>query len=227
MTGEILVKAAKLVKTFYADGIETRVLKGVDLSLRRGDRTALLGPSGSGKTTLLTILGTLMPATSGHLTMLSEDLTLANDSQLTEFRNRHIGFVFQFHHLLPDFTALENVIFPTAVKNGRETEAVRDRGRALLSRVGLGGRTDFQSTKLSGGEKQRVAIARALMNQPELVLADEPTGNLDRESALQVLDLIAAINREERTTFLISTHDERVAATCERRINVLDGRVVG
>jgi lipoprotein-releasing system ATP-binding protein len=159
--------------------------------------------------------------------MLGVDLAAASDRDLTEFRNRHIGFVFQFHNLLPDFTALENVVFPTAVREGRETAAARARGRSLLDRMGLSDRIDFPTTKLSGGQKQRVAVARALMNRPELVLADEPTGNLDRVSAIQVMELIGEINREEGTTFLISTHDEKIATTCRRQIVVGDGLVTG
>jgi lipoprotein-releasing system ATP-binding protein len=219
-----LVDVRDLVKTYGEGEAETRVLKGLDLELETGELAALLGPSGSGKSTLLTILGTLMQPTSGQHVMLGEDLTRASDRDLTEFRNRHIGFVFQFHHLLPDFTALENVIFPSAVLAGRETAQARARGRELLARVGLEHRMDYLATKLSGGQKQRVAIARALMNQPELVLADEPTGNLDRESATQVMDLIGEINGNEKTTFLISTHDEKIAETCRRQIRVLDGR---
>lgn len=221
-----LVEIRDLVKTYGEGEAETRVLKGLDMVLVEGDLAALLGPSGSGKSTLLTILGTLMQPTSGTHMMLGEDLTRARDAALTEFRNRHIGFVFQFHHLLPDFTALENVIFPTAISQGRETGAARQRGAELLDRVGLGHRMDFRATALSGGQKQRVAIARALMNQPELVLADEPTGNLDRESASQVMDLIAEINSQEKTTFLISTHDEKIAAACRRQIKVVDGKTV-
>jgi len=220
-----LLSVRDLVKTYGEGEAETRVLKGVNLQLETGELSALLGPSGSGKSTLLTILGTLMQPTSGQHEMLGEDLTRASDRDLTEFRNRHIGFVFQFHHLLPDFTALENVIFPAAVHAGRETAAARQRGRELLVRVGLESRMDFLATKLSGGQKQRVAIARALMNQPELVLADEPTGNLDRESATQVMELIREINENEQTTFLISTHDEKIADLCRRRIRVVDGRV--
>ncbi|WP_173087782.1 ABC transporter ATP-binding protein [Devosia sp. 1635] len=220
-----LLEVRDLVKTYGEGEAATRVLKGVNLQLETGELSALLGPSGSGKSTLLTILGTLMQPTSGQHEMLGEDLTSASDRDLTEFRNRHIGFVFQFHHLLPDFTALENVIFPAAVQAGRETVAARQRGRDLLVRVGLESRMDFLATKLSGGQKQRVAIARALMNQPELVLADEPTGNLDRESAMQVMELIREINEKEQTTFLISTHDENIADLCKRRIRVLDGRV--
>ena len=216
-----------LVKTFGAGEAETRVLRGLSLHMETGELAALLGPSGSGKSTLLTILGTLMQPTSGSHTMLGVDLTAANDRALTDFRNQHIGFVFQFHNLLPDFTALENVIFPTAVREGRETTAARARGRDLLSRMGLADRVDFPSANLSGGQKQRVAVARALMNSPELVLADEPTGNLDRASAVQVMDLIGQINRDEGTTFLISTHDEKIAATCRRQIVVGDGVVTG
>jgi lipoprotein-releasing system ATP-binding protein len=218
-----LLEVRDLVKTYGEGEAETRVLKGLNLTMETGELSALLGPSGSGKSTLLTILGTLMKPSSGQHVMLGEDLAAAGDRELTEFRNRHIGFVFQFHHLLPDFTALENVIFPSAVQAGRETEASRERGRELLVRVGLEHRMDFLATKLSGGQKQRVAIARALMNRPELVLADEPTGNLDRESAAQVMDLIKEINRNEQTSFLISTHDEKIAETCRRQIRVVDG----
>ncbi len=221
-----LVEVRDLVKTYGEGEAETRVLKHLDMDLQEGDLAALLGPSGSGKSTLLTILGTLMQPTSGEHVMLGEDLTRANDAALTEFRNRHIGFVFQFHHLLPDFTALENVVFPTAISEGRETAVARRRGEELLERVGLAERMDFRATQLSGGQKQRVAIARALMNRPELVLADEPTGNLDRESAGQVMELIAEINAQEKTTFLISTHDEKIAAACRRQIKVVDGKTV-
>jgi len=222
-----LLEITDLVKTFGTGDVATRVLRGLSLTLEEGELAALLGPSGSGKSTLLTILGTLMKPTSGHYTMLGHDLIAADDKELTAFRNRHIGFVFQFHNLLPDFTALENVVFPTAVRDGRETPAARARGRDLLERMGLANRITFPTAKLSGGQKQRVAVARALMNGPELVLADEPTGNLDSASAMQVMELIAQINREEGTTFLISTHDEKIAALCRRQIVVGDGVVTG
>ena len=222
-----LLQVRDLVKTFGMGEAETRVLRGLNLAMQTGELAALLGPSGSGKSTLLTILGTLMHPTSGSHTMLGVDLTTASDRELTEFRNLHIGFVFQFHNLLPDFTALENVLFPTAVREGRETASARTRGQELLVRMGLAERIHFPTANLSGGQKQRVAVARALMNRPDLVLADEPTGNLDRASAQQVMDLIAEINREEGTTFLISTHDEKIAATCARQIVVGDGRVTG
>ena len=222
-----LLQVTDLVKTFGQGEAATRVLRGLSLTLEAGEMAALLGPSGSGKSTLLTILGTLMKPTAGSHVMLGVDLVAADDAALTTFRNLHIGFVFQFHNLLPDFTALENVVFPTAVREGRETPAARARGRELLTRMGLGARIDFPSANLSGGQKQRVAVARALMNRPELVLADEPTGNLDRSSAMQVMDLIAEINRDEGTTFLISTHDEKIASLCRRQIVVGDGAVTG
>jgi lipoprotein-releasing system ATP-binding protein len=222
-----LLQVSDLVKTFGTGEAETRVLRGLSMTLEAGEMAALLGPSGSGKSTLLTILGTLMKPSSGRYTMLGQDLVAADDRALTTFRNRHIGFVFQFHNLLPDFTALENVVFPTAVREGRETPAARARGRELLVRMGLEARVDFPSANLSGGQKQRVAVARALMNRPDLVLADEPTGNLDRASAMQVMDLIAEINRDEGTTFLISTHDEKIASLCRRQIVVGDGVVTG
>ncbi|MGY6633199.1 MAG: ABC transporter ATP-binding protein [Alkalilacustris sp.] len=222
-----LLQVRDLVKTFGQGEAATCVLRGLSLALEAGEMAALLGPSGSGKSTLLTILGTLMKPTSGSHVMLGQNLVAADDRALTEFRNLHIGFVFQFHNLLPDFTALENVVFPTAVREGRETPAAQARGRELLTRMGLGERVDFPSSNLSGGQKQRVAVARALMNRPELVLADEPTGNLDRASAMQVMELIAEINRDEGTTFLISTHDEKIASLCRRQIVVGDGLVTG
>lgn len=222
-----LLETCDLFKTYGAGDTATRVLRGLSLHLDQGELAALLGPSGSGKSTLLTILGTLMKPTSGSYTMLGQDMIAANDAELTEFRNAHIGFVFQFHNLLPDFTALENVVFPSAVRAGRETHAARARGRDLLKRMGLADRIDYPTANLSGGQKQRVAVARALMNSPELVLADEPTGNLDRASATQVMELLSEINREEGTTFLISTHDEKIAAACQRQIVVVDGIVTG
>lgn len=223
----VLLEVHDLVKTFGTAENATPVLKNLNLTLQTGEMAALLGASGSGKSTLLTILGTLMRPTSGVHVMLGIDLNTAADAALTAFRNLHIGFVFQFHNLLPDFTALENVIFPTALRDGRETEAARTRGRELLVRVGLQDRIDFPVPNLSGGQKQRVAVARALMNQPELVLADEPTGNLDTVSAGQVMELIAEINREEGTTFLISTHDAKIAALCRRQISIQNGVASG
>lgn len=218
-----LLQLTEITKEFGDGENVTKVLKGLDLTLPEGALTALLGPSGSGKSTLLSILGTLMRPSGGSYKMLDHDLTQAREAELSEFRNRHIGFVFQFHHLLPDLTALENVVFPAALHHGRERRADLDRAKMLLDRVGLSHRLRFRPKALSGGQKQRVAIARALMNNPNLVLADEPTGNLDRESALQVMELIAQMNREDGTSFLISTHDEQIAAACRDRIEIRDG----
>jgi lipoprotein-releasing system ATP-binding protein len=220
-----LYRVRNLTKDFGDGELRTRVLKGMSFELVPGEFVALLGPSGSGKSTLLSILGTLLAPTDGTLEMLGTSLIHLDERRLSEFRNRHIGFVFQFHHLLPDFTALENVAFPAAAGSGREGRESRERARALLERVGLADRLHFRTPKLSGGQKQRVAIARALMMRPALVLADEPTGNLDRQTADQVLRLLREMNRADRTTFLISTHDPHVAAFCDRQITVVDGRL--
>ncbi|HBZ44679.1 MAG TPA: ABC transporter ATP-binding protein [Maritimibacter sp.] len=220
-----LLELRNLTKTYGTGETAMQVLKGVNLTLPKGEMIALVGASGSGKSTLLNIIGTLLRPTSGAFTMLGQDLFTASDATLTEFRNRHIGFVFQFHNLLPDFTALENVVFPTAVRDGFERTSARRRGRDLLDLVGLGDRVDFRTTELSGGQKQRVAVARALMNKPELILADEPTGNLDTKSAQQVMDLIKAVNKSENATFLISTHDERIAGQCSSRVEIGDGHI--
>lgn len=222
-----LLEVSGLTKTYVQGDVATQVLRGIDFSIRAGEFVALLGPSGSGKSTLLSILGTLLRPTSGRLMMKGIDLAKADEDLLTAFRNRNIGFVFQHHHLLPDFTAIENVMFPASAPMGVTSQAIEDRAAMLLGRVGLGPRMHFKSTKLSGGQKQRVAVARALMNKPALVLADEPTGNLDRESAHQVMALLAEINAEIGTTFLISTHDPEIARRCHRRITVIDGRIAG
>lgn len=225
MSDDALVEVGGLTKDYTEGETITRVLKGVELKVSRGELVALLGPSGSGKSTLLNILGTLMRPTVGDLSILGENLIGADDEVLTEFRNRHIGFVFQAHLLLPDFTALENVMFPAAARYGRERREDRMRASDLLDRVGLAERRDFLASRLSGGQKQRVAVARSLMNAPELVLADEPTGNLDRESADQVMKLLTEINTDDKTAFLISTHDEKIAARCRRQIYMVDGKV--
>lgn len=220
-----LLSVDGLTKDYVQGDIITPVLKGVSFDVYKGEFVAMLGPSGSGKSTLLSILGTLLRPTAGHFFMLGNDLTIADERELTKFRNRNIGFVFQYHHLLPDFTALENVMFPAVSTNVMDGAEAEHRATMLLNRVGLGHRLNFRATKLSGGQKQRVALARALMNQPAMVLADEPTGNLDRESAHQVMELLAEINAESGTTFLISTHDPNIAGRCQRRITIVDGKV--
>jgi lipoprotein-releasing system ATP-binding protein len=220
-----LLSVENLTKDYIQGDVVTPVLKGLSFDIYPGEFVALLGPSGSGKSTLLSILGTLLKPTAGHFSMRGVDLTTAEERELTFFRNRNIGFVFQYHHLLPDFSALENVMFPAISAGAMDDVEAEHRASMLLTRVGLGHRLNYKSTKLSGGQKQRVAVARALMNQPSLVLADEPTGNLDRESAHQVMELLAEINAESATTFLISTHDPEIAKRCARRITVVDGLV--
>jgi lipoprotein-releasing system ATP-binding protein len=220
-----LLEVNDIRKVFVDNEFQTHVLKGVTFSLARGEMVAMLGPSGSGKSTLLSILGTLMKPTSGSFRMLGRELTGMGERDLSQFRNQEIGFIFQYHHLLPDFTALENVLFPHAGRVGRETKEGRERAAMLLERVGLRDRMNYRATRLSGGQKQRVAIARALMNKPALVLADEPTGNLDRENADAAFDLMREIQHETGTTFLLSTHDRDLAERCERRIYIRNGVV--
>ena len=220
-----ILEVEDITKAFRDREVETQVLNGISFKLQAGELVALLGPSGSGKSTLLSIVGLLLGATAGRMSLLGQDVTHLKEHQRSRFRNRHLGFVFQAHHLLPDFTARENVAFPAAAPRNSLNRAMRERAGDLLERVGLADRVDFRSTQLSGGQKQRVAVARALMNKPDLVLADEPTGNLDRETGFQVMEQMKIINREERTTFLISTHDPEIAARCDYRIALLDGRV--
>jgi lipoprotein-releasing system ATP-binding protein len=226
MTKEPILFVAGLIKDFGEGETTTHVLKDINLAMEAGEMAALLGPSGSGKSTLLTILGTLMRATGGTYEMLGVDLMRADEAKRTEFRSKNLGFVFQFHHLLPDLSALENVMMPAACAAGRETAPMRARASEVLDAVGLSDRRDFRPAAMSGGQRQRVAVARALINNPVLVLADEPTGNLDRESADHVMDLIHEINQTMGSSFLISTHDEHIAGRCQRRIELLDGRIV-
>ena len=220
-----VLEAQGIEKVFFNGDEETRVLKGVDLTLEKGELAALLGASGSGKSTLLSIVGLLLRPTAGSLTISGEPVYEYTEKKRAQFRNHRLGFVFQFHHLLPDFTAMENVAFPAAAPAGGISRDMRDRARDLLTRVGLQDRIDFPATRLSGGQKQRVAIARALMNRPDLIIADEPTGNLDRKSADQVLDLMREVNQQDGATFLIRTHDEGVAARCTRRLTLEDGQL--
>ena len=223
---DLALRATGLVKTFTDGETPTEVLKGLDLEFRRGEFVALMGPSGSGKSTLLAILGTLLRPTSGEVELVGRRLSTLEEREVTRFRNRHIGFVFQFHHLLPDFTALENVVFPALPKRSGEPEKDRARAVELLRRVGLEDRMDFRTNKLSGGQQQRVAIARAIMNSPDIILADEPTGNLDRENGAVVLALMRELCAELGTLFLISTHDDAIAGTSDRIVRILDGRLV-
>jgi lipoprotein-releasing system ATP-binding protein len=205
--------------------IETEILHGIDLELARGEFAALIGPSGSGKSTLLHILGLLERPTGGQLEVAGLDIATLDDAGLTELRGRTLGFIFQFHHLLPGFSAIENVMMPALIDQGSYTAAMRQRALWLLDKVGLKEAADKRPSALSGGMQQRVAIARSLVQNPPLILADEPTGNLDSHTADDIFALMRDFNKEEGTAFLIVTHDPRLAGRCDRRIEMLDGRV--
>ena len=221
-----ILRLEGVTRDFGEGEARTRVLKGVDLSLRRGEFAALMGPSGSGKSTLLHILGLLDRPTGGRIVIDGQDTGALDDDQLTRYRGRTLGFVFQFHHLLPAFTALENVMIPMAADRGRLEPSMEECGRFLLGRVGLAARADARATTLSGGQAQRVAIARSLAMNPKIVLADEPTGNLDTHTADEVFSLLREVNRAQQVTFLVVTHDARLAARTDRIIELVDGRVV-
>jgi len=224
-TGELV--ALREVRKSYNVGLptEAEVLHGVDLNVRAGEFVALMGPSGSGKSTLLNIVGLLETMTSGSYRLQGQEVGGLNDQQLTLLRRRTLGFVFQFHHLLPAFTALENVTLPALMSEGRVGAAELRRARELLAAVGLEAAMDKKPGQLSGGMQQRVAIARALVMQPPLVLADEPTGNLDTASSNEVFTRLRRIHAELGTTFVIVTHDPRLAARCDRLVELVDGRI--
>lgn len=203
----------------------TRALAGVDLEITRGEFVALIGPSGSGKSTLLNIIGLLDRPTSGRVTLDGVETASLDDRALTKVRGRSLGFIFQFHHLLPAFTALENVMLPAWGDDGVPSGDMRDHAVEMLTAVGLSDRMAYRANDLSGGQQQRVAIARALTRRPPLVLADEPTGNLDTASSDDVFELMRRFNKERGTTFLVVTHDTRIAERCERVIEIVDGRI--
>ena len=204
---------------------QTEVLHGIDLDIQRGEFTALIGPSGSGKSTLLNLIGLLDRPTSGRLFITGVEAAELDDAALTRLRATAVGFVFQFHNLLPAFTAQENVMLPLLAARGRPDAAMQQRAAELIAAVGLTEWADHLANDLSGGQQQRVAIARALIMQPALVLADEPTGNLDTQSADSVFDLLRQVNRDSGTSFLIVTHDPRLAQRCDRIIELVDGKI--
>ncbi|HEX9686444.1 MAG TPA: ABC transporter ATP-binding protein [Burkholderiales bacterium] len=206
--------------------VETEVLHGIDLALGRGEFAALVGPSGSGKSTLLNVIGLLDRPNGGRILIEGREAGILDDAELTRLRGRAIGFVFQHHYLLPEFTALENVMMPILAARGRLDEEMRETAALLLDRVGLTPWRDKKATQISGGQQQRVAIARSLAMKPVLVLADEPTGNLDTRSADGVFDVLREINETSGTTFLIVTHDPRLAQRCDRIVELVDGRIV-
>lgn len=222
---EVLLQLDRVVKS-YGDRVITEVVHGIDVEIARGEFAAVIGPSGSGKSTVLNLMGLLDRPTSGRVIVRGTDTTGLDDLALTRFRGRSIGFVFQFHHLLPAFTALENVLLPMWSDRGRVTLQDRDRARMLLDRIGLTPQMNNLATELSGGQQQRVAIARALAMRPAIVLADEPTGNLDTQTADQIFALLREFGREEGSAMVIVTHDPRLAARCDRVVELVDGRIV-
>jgi lipoprotein-releasing system ATP-binding protein len=221
---EPILKADGINKSFSSSRGSLHVLKDITFEVQEGDMTAVMGPSGAGKSTLLHILGTLDRPTSGELLYRGKDIFKLKNDELAGFRNKRIGFVFQFHHLLPEFNALENTIMPSLIAGAGHEES-RKKAEEILNEVGLSGRLLHRPGELSGGEQQRVAVARALMLEPEIVLADEPTGNLDTETGENLFKLLIQLNKKG-ITFIIVTHNDSLASQCGRIIRMKDGRIV-
>ncbi|MFO0662411.1 MAG: ABC transporter ATP-binding protein [Polyangiaceae bacterium] len=219
-----LVVATNVKKSFEHMGRNLDVLRGIDLTIDEGEMLCVVGPSGAGKSTFLHCLGTLDIPTGGSLKLAGEELTALSSSRLAELRNRTIGFVFQFHHLLPDFTALENVMMPGIIQ-GKSRSDMATAAKALLEEVGLGARVSHRPGEMSGGEQQRVALARALVLKPKIILADEPTGNLDSKTSEQIHELFFRVNAERKTTIVVVTHNPSLADSMPRVVTLRDGRV--
>lgn len=223
---EPILQATAVFKSYSLGKRRLEVLRGIDLTVQRGEFVALRGASGAGKSTLLHLAGGLDRPDSGTLVVAGTDLSTLSQTQLTTFRNRRIGLIFQAYHLLPELDALENVMLPARMAR-RPAAEVREEARELLTRVGLGERMEHRPYELSGGEQQRVALARCLINRPELILADEPTGNLDSRTGMEVLELLLSLGPERGTTLVVATHDSKVAERAGRVVLLEDGRVVG
>ena len=219
---DLVLEVQGLTKTFEEAGRSLEILRGVALTVARGDRVAIIGASGSGKTTLLQLLGGLDEATAGDVRVSGQSMTGLSDAERGLLRNRRLGFVYQFHHLLPEFSALENVAMPLLVRGEKPNVAARN-AEALLSRVGLAERLGHRPGQLSGGERQRTAVARALVTRPDVVLADEPTGNLDRPTGARVFELMLELNADLGTSLVVVTHDPEIASRMDRVLELRDG----
>jgi len=214
------------IKKIYGDKVKTQVLFDLNLSIEKGSFNSIIGQSGSGKSTLLNILGTLDRPTDGEIVINGVNTKSMNANQLAKLRNETLGFIFQFHYLLPEFTALENVLMPYRIMGKKIDDKVMERANELIELVGLSKVKNNLATQMSGGQQQRTAIARSLMNNPSIILADEPTGNLDSDTTEQIYDLMRKINKKYNTTFIIITHDQHVAEKTDRIIEVKDGRII-
>ena len=223
MSDKYIIQIKNLTKIF-GDGVEIKALDGVDLDIERGEFLSIIGPSGSGKSTLLNQIGILDTPTSGIILLNGVDVTQMSDKQRSRTRNKELGFIFQYHHLLPDFNALENVMMPLLI-SGVKSSLAREVAGKVLDEVGLSDRMKHRPNQLSGGQNQRVAIARALVNKPSIVIGDEPTGNLDSKASDNIYELLRKLNREHNQTFILVTHDEDMAAKTDRIIRLVDGRV--
>ncbi|OQW70669.1 MAG: lipoprotein releasing system, ATP-binding protein [Proteobacteria bacterium ST_bin12] len=217
-----IIQSNALTKTYT--GLDVAVLNGIDLTVNKGEQIAIVGTSGSGKSTLLHLLGGLDTPTSGSVSLLNKDLSLLSETQKGQLRNQSLGFVYQFHHLLPEFTAIENVAMPLLIRRVPSSQAI-EMAKETLLKVGLGHRLEHMPGELSGGERQRAALARALVTKPACILADEPTGNLDRVTANLVFDLLIEMNKAENTSLVVVTHDLSLAAKMQRQYRLVDGKL--